>query len=35
MVVDDTNLGTSHGRAPGRADDSDFIVVSAPDLTGT
>jgi hypothetical protein len=35
MVVNDTNLGTPHGRAPGRADDGDFIVVSAPDLPGT
>ena len=32
VVVNDTNLGTSHGRNHGRPDDSDFVVVSAPDL---
>ena len=32
VVVNDTNLGSSHGRNHGRPDDSDFVVVSAPDL---
>jgi hypothetical protein len=34
VVVNDTNLGSSHGRNHGRPDDSDFVVVSAPDLPG-
>ncbi len=32
VVVNDTNLGSSHGRNRGRADDSDFVVLSAPGL---
>ena len=34
VVVNDTNLGSSHGRNHGRPDDSDFVVVAAPDLPG-
>jgi hypothetical protein len=33
-VVNDTNLGSSHGRNRSRPDDSDFVVVSAPDVPG-